>query len=29
LPKISGIAQKMLKTYDPEKMHQLLARINQ
>ncbi len=29
LPKITGIAQKMLKTYDPEKMHQLLARINQ
>ena len=29
LPKITGIAQKMLKTHDPEKMHQLLARLNQ
>jgi phosphotransferase system enzyme I (PtsI) len=29
LPKITGIAQKMLKAHDPEKMHQLLARLNQ
>jgi len=29
LPKISGIAQKMLKTHDPEKMHHLLVRLNQ
>lgn len=29
LPKISGIAQKMLKVHDPEKMHQLLSRLNQ
>ncbi|MFA7239122.1 MAG: phosphoenolpyruvate--protein phosphotransferase [Sulfuricellaceae bacterium] len=29
LGKITPIAQKMLKTYDPEKMHQLLARLNQ
>jgi phosphotransferase system enzyme I (PtsI) len=29
LPKITGIAQKMLKIQDPEKMHQLLARLNQ
>jgi phosphotransferase system enzyme I (PtsI) len=29
LEKITGIAQKMLKTYEPEKMHLLLARLNQ
>ncbi len=29
LPKISSIAQKMLKTHDPEKMHHLLVRLNQ
>ena len=29
LPRITGIAQKMLKTQEPEKLHQLLARLNE
>jgi len=28
LPHLTGVAQKMLKTYEPEKLHQLLARMN-
>ncbi len=28
LPYITGVAQKMLKTHEPEKLHQLLARLN-
>jgi len=28
LPHITGVAQKMLKTHEPEKLHQLLARLN-
>jgi phosphotransferase system enzyme I (PtsI) len=28
LPKITGTAQKMLKTHEPEKIYQLLARLN-
>ncbi|MDD5240778.1 MAG: phosphoenolpyruvate--protein phosphotransferase [Sulfuricella sp.] len=28
LPHITSLAQKMLKTYEPEKLHQLLARLN-
>ncbi|MDD5330361.1 MAG: phosphoenolpyruvate--protein phosphotransferase [Sulfuricella sp.] len=29
LPRITGIAQKMLKAQEPEKLHQLLARLNE
>ena len=29
LPHITGVAQKMLKAHEPEKLHQLLARLNQ
>jgi len=28
LPHITGVAQKMLKVHEPEKLHQLLARLN-
>jgi phosphotransferase system enzyme I (PtsI) len=28
LPHITGVAQKMLKAHEPEKLHQLLARLN-
>jgi len=28
LPHLTGVAQKMLKAYEPEKLHQLLARMN-
>ena len=28
LPHITGVAQRMLKTHEPEKLHQLLARLN-
>ncbi|MHB1293084.1 MAG: phosphoenolpyruvate--protein phosphotransferase [Sulfuricella sp.] len=28
LPYITGVVQKMLKAYEPEKLHQLLARLN-